>query len=158
MSDTHRVPTRTRIEARRVIRASKIIPFRDSVERPLRSGGRVQPWIQPTKRCLPCSEQAIVQQRNDARERRRRSARPADADDLTVRDDLVVPPVRGDVRVRTPGRVVEPCVGAAQCADVGVHGGGLVGWLRPVVGEATCGEVGGLLGDVDRRANGSDAR
>lgn len=155
---THRVPALRGVEARRAAAARQVVALDNVVQPALRRRRAIQPRVEEAEHAPALAEQPVVDERDDRRERRRRAARAAHDERRPARDDVVPRAVRGDVRVRAPGRVEEPGRVRAERGEVGRDRGGLVGRLREVVREAAAGEGGGdLVGLVRRRADSGHA-
>lgn len=105
----------------------------------------VQPRVQEAHRRPPHAREAVVQQRDDARNDRARRARPLQVREHGLVDDDVVC-LRGDVRERAPARVPARGVRGACGGEVGGDGGVLVGRARVVVGEAAARACPGCFG------------
>ena len=152
----YRVPTSSLSkEPGRKVRASGVVTHSHVVQR-IRSG-RVQPRVQEAQRRLRGCQEPVIEQRDDARERRRRRARATDVVDLAVDDNLEVLREPGDVWVPAPGFVVEAVVCPVERVDEPAYGGILVCGPRPVVGEATAGEEHSRLWYVLSASDGNDA-
>ena len=87
------------------VRAGELVTFRDVVQR--RRSRRVQPEIQPAKSQLARRNEMVVQQANDAGERRRRVARAIDGEKLADEKDSILCLEGGDVGVPASGYVTE---------------------------------------------------
>ena len=130
---------------------------RDVVERGL--AGRVEEGVEEPEGALARCDEAVVEERDDGRERGGRRGRAGDALDVAVDDDFEVDALRGDVGVRAAGLVEFALVRLAERGEVAADGGALVVGDREVVREAAGGEVGrGLGADALRRADGGHVR
>lgn len=95
--NTHWIPTYVRLESFRP--TSRIIPRRDVGERIAQ--GSVQQRVQEPKRLLPSVEQSVVQQRDDAGERRGGGTGSEGGQFVVSKLDGEVDTVRGHIRVRS---------------------------------------------------------
>ena len=132
---TYRVPANLRGEpARHVVLGAvhRAVPLRDVRERASRL--RVQPRVQESEGLLALAQQHIVQERDDARDRRARRAR-AGHDEAVWLEDREVVRLRGDVGEPTPARVVPARVDLAVLREVAGDGAVLVRGALVVVRE-----------------------
>jgi hypothetical protein len=165
-----RVPAGLGAEAVRAAR--RVRAARDVVE--ARAEAAVDERIEEAERGLAERQPVVVQERDDARERRARARRALEALDLPVDHDLEVDRLRGDVRVRAASlaaavvstrpphdmrRLLEVRrVRGPERAQVLGHRRALVRRLRKVLAEAAAGEGDCDLGDPVRPANRSHVR
>lgn len=106
---THRIPASLSGEPLRP--ASGVAARRDVVQRAL--ARRVQERVEEAHCRLARRDEAIIEQRDDAREDRGARARPGYRRHGPVDHDLVRDACGGDIGVRTPGLVEQPGVGRA---------------------------------------------
>ena len=111
---THWIPPLLGREAPRA--TAGIAPRRDVVKRDLAT--RVQERIHETHRRAAFRDQAVIEQRYDAREQRCARACARHIGDRTSDVHLVGDALRGHVRVPAPGLVEEPCVRGAEDGEV----------------------------------------
>ena len=145
---TYGVPPSQRREASRV--APRVIARRDVVERGRRGG--VQQRVQEAERLLPGIEPLVVQQRDDARERRARRARARHRLERPRNVHCEVHALRRHVRVSAASGVEQARVRVPERAQVCLHSRGLVVRAREDIREAARGKLGGRLGGVLLRA------
>ena len=110
----HKGADATHIESLRP--TSRVVPDRDIVQ--AGHADAVQQRVQEPKRREPRVDPHVVEQRDDARERRRGRRRPTDVARLALEEDQEKVALRGDVRVglrgRSPGEV-RPSI--SQCSS-----------------------------------------
>ena len=137
---THSIPSRRSIETHREVRACIVIARGDVCQRGRHV--RVQPWVQEPQHRTARRNELVIQEGDDARERRARAARSVDGPLRAAVDDIEVDGVRRDVGDRAAARVVQTGVGIPKVVQVLSDGGFLVGRPSPVVREAAAREVG----------------
>ena len=108
---TYRVPTDISLKPPGVAFGIVVVAFRDIVERCNTRG--IQHRIQEAEWAPPRGEEMVVNQRNNARERRARRARPREAFLAPLVVDSKVDALRRYVGVCAPAGVVQTCVRAA---------------------------------------------
>lgn len=135
---THRIPAGLSGEPLRP--ASGVAARRDVVQRAL--ARRVQERVEEAHRRLARRDQAVIEERDDAREDRGARARPGYRRHRPVDDDLVRDACGGDIGVCTPGLVEQPSVSRAQSREVRGDGVGLVLWRGEEVRETPGRQVG----------------
>ena len=151
---THRIPPYCSREA--PCPASWIAPLRDIVEDSRAQA--IQKRIQEPEWSISLRELPVVEQRDEARERRARSARARHGLDGTADVDLEVGGLHGDVGERAAGLVEQVEVDVAERPQVGVHCPVLVERAREDVGEPARGEGrGNFRQELDCASHGGDA-
>ena len=108
---TYRVPTDISLKPPGVAFGIVVVAFRDIVERCNTRG--IQHRIQEAEWAPSRGEETVVDQRDDARERRARRARPREAFLAPLVVNSKVDALRGYVWVCASAGVVETCVRAA---------------------------------------------
>jgi hypothetical protein len=104
--------------------ATGVTTLRDIVQRARAS--RVQEWVQEAEHAFPGRDEAVVQQRDDARENGARAARAVDEFLVALQHDRAVDPRSGDIRKASSGGVKSTLVGVPEFREVCCYGGGLV--------------------------------
>lgn len=135
---THRIPAGLSGEPLRS--ASGVAARRDVIQRAL--ARRVQEGVEETHRRLARRNQAVIEQRDDAREDRSARARPGYRRHRAIDHDLVRDACGGDIGVCTPGLVEQPGVGRTQSREIRRDGVGLVLWRGEEVRETARRQVG----------------
>ncbi len=115
--------------------ASRVVAGGDVVERSGARGG-VEEGVEEAQGRLARGDEAVVEQRHDAREDRARARGARDGLGHLVDDDLDVLALGGDVGEGAPGGVELARVGRAERGEVGRDRGRLVRWACEDVGEA----------------------
>ena len=151
---TYRIPPYCSREA--PCPASWIAPLRDIVEDSRAQA--IQKRIQEPEWSISLRELPVVEQRDEARERRARGARARHGLDGTADVNLVISGLHGDVGERAAGLVEQVEVDVAERPQVGVHCPVLVERAREDVGEPARGEGrGDLREELDCASYGGDA-
>ncbi len=157
---THRVPTLNSLEPSHLpVTLERVVAPRDIIQPTF--ARVVQPRVQEPQRRAALLRKPVVDERDDARERRARRARAPEARRLTLPHDEAVR-LRGDVRERAAPRVVLALrglceLGGVDLGEIGRDGGGLVERGGVVVRESAGGAVPGFFGrEPDRTADRGD--